>query len=141
MDQVVATGERGRDGKSLMASRLERAKIVVRGTFVGMRAGQGVSFPQVSEPQDKSNIASMTLMSNAVVMGDFKVRETLKGDASGTVQVLSRVGLGDCGAGSMVLGAIAMESDLSLELRQISKNPRRYTMDTCGYMENHRPNR
>lgn len=121
-----------------MASRLDRAAIVVRGKFVGMQAGDGVDLPDQRPGEQSSNVASQTVFpGRQIAVGTLKVSEAVKGQVSGTVKVFSGLGMGDCGAGAMFLGAVAYNVDVSVELKPIFKAPDSYAMDTCGYMENH----
>lgn len=137
----MSTEEKRADNKrreaELVARRIAKAEVVVRGKVVSVRAGEDVLMPY--GPASLSGAASSTITSARAVSADFKVVATIKGKTAERIKLYTGFGTGDCGIASGFFVAVAWDREISFAVQPISGVPDAYAVNMCGYAEMHDP--
>jgi len=104
---------------------------VVRARVTRFEAGN-VTWPgstlDAYDPEIAAATGAMPTMSYLVVV------RSLKGSVVGQIQVISGLGMGDCGVGTLMLGSLAMSVELELELLPVRDRADQFTTSTCRYI-------
>jgi hypothetical protein len=111
--------------KDYKAWSLERAKNVVKGDIVGVRASRDLAFEGWH-----------------MVAVQMKVNEIVKGEAAtGDVTLYTGFGTGDCGLGPQLLLTLGFNHELSIEVTKqwivdaAALKPNEYFVSMCGYAD------
>jgi hypothetical protein len=106
--------ENVRGEEQIGAWRLQRAVNVVQGRIVDVRAGEDI-----------------VRGGRRVVVGRMKVNGVVKGNVPvGDLTILTML---ECGLATFLLAGVALDREVTLEVRAIPELPGEYVIDMCGY--------
>ena len=110
--------------------KFESAKHVVRGKFVSLKAP--INFAGPSSFKAASGFGSGRSASSV-----FHVDEVLKGELSGDEEVVTGFGIGDCGFAGGILGTIAYDQGIEIEIesQEVTPGNKLNLVSICGYVK------